>query len=174
MDWSKAILQVIDLRSFSSIWYWVLVAILWSTVTNWVLGVPSDMIHRARTKGGQAEVDLTDLVRINVNRQLNVAAMAGLWLMGIMCFWLTGLAALGFYYDVELAQAIFLLVFPLSIVGGMSLSTGRLIAATNPQGDDLYRILFRQRLWIQIVGMIAIFITALYGMFQNLAVVRYL
>jgi hypothetical protein len=174
LDWSKAILQVIDLRSFSSLWYWVLVAILWSTITNWVMGVPSDMIHRARSKGGQAAEDLADLVRINVNRQLNMAAIAGLWLLGISCFLLTTMAALGFVYGVELAQALFLLMFPLAIIGSMTLSTGRLIAATNPQGEDLYRILLRQRLWMQIIGMISIFVTALYGMFQNLAVVRWL
>ena len=174
MDWSKAILQVIDLRSFSSLWYWVLVAITWSTVTNWVMGVPSDMIHRARNKGGQADIDLTDLVRINVNRQLNTAAVAGLWLLGILCFLLTALAALGFIYGVELAQAIFLLLFPVAIIGAFTLSTARLIAATDPQGEDLYRVLFRQRLWTQIIGMISIFVTALYGMFQNLAIVRWL
>ncbi len=138
------------------------------------MGVPSDMIHRARRKGGQADIDLTDLVRINVNRQLNTAAVAGLWLMGITCFILTALAALGFLYGVELAQAVFLLMFPISIIGALTLSTGRLIEATNPQGEDLYRILFRQRLWTQIIGMISIFVTALYGMFQNLAIVRWL
>lgn len=174
MDWSKAILQVIDLRSFSSLWYWVLVAVTWSTISNWVLGVPSDMLHRARNKGGQAAIDLADLVRINVNRQLNTAAVAGLWLMGIVCFVLTMLAALGFIYGVELAQAVFLLMFPVTIIGGFTLSTARLIDATQPQGKDLYRILFRQRLWTQIIGMVAIFVTALYGMFQNLAIVRWL
>jgi hypothetical protein len=174
LDWSKAILQVIDLRSFSSLWYWVLVAVTWSTISNWVLGVPSDMLHRARNKGGQADIDLADLVRINVNRQLNTAAVAGLWLMGIVCFVLTMLAALGFIYGVELAQAVFLLMFPVTIIGGFTLSTARLIDATQPQGKDLYRILFRQRLWTQIIGMVAIFITALYGMFQNLAIVRWL
>lgn len=174
LDWSNAILHVIDLRSFSSLWYWVLVAILWSTLSNWVMGVPSDMIYRARNNGGQAAEDLADLIRISVNRQLNVAAVAGLWLLGIMCFLLTSLAALGFGYDVELAQAVFLLMFPLSLVGSMTLSTGRLIAATDPKGEDLYRILLRQRLWTQIIGMVAIFVTALYGMFQNLAVVRWL
>jgi hypothetical protein len=174
VDWSKAILQVIDLRSFSSLWYWVLVAISWSTVTNWTLGVPSDMIHRARTKGGQADIDLIDLVRISVNRQQNVAAIAGLWLLGLVCFVLTGLAVLGFFYRIELAQAVFLLVFPLCIIGSMVLSTGRLIVATGPQGPQLCAILLRQRLWTQIIGMISIFITALYGMFHNLAVVRWL
>ena len=138
------------------------------------MGVSSDMIHRARSKGGQAAEDLADLVRINVNCQQNVAAIAGLWLLGISCFLLTTMAVLGFVYGVELAQAIFLLMFPLVIIGSMTLSTGRLIAATNPQGEDLYRILLRQRLWMQIIGMIAIFVTALYGMFQNLAVVRWL
>ncbi|MDO7630423.1 MAG: component of SufBCD complex, partial [Loktanella sp.] len=57
MDWNKAILQVIDLRSFSSLWYWLFIAIAWSTVSHWVLGVPYDMVQRAKRQGGQAEID---------------------------------------------------------------------------------------------------------------------
>jgi len=174
VDWSNTILQVIDMQSFSSLWYWILVALLWSTVANRVMGVPSDMIHRASNKGGQAEIDLADLVRINVNRQLNTAAVAGIWLLGLISFFLTTLAALGFIYQIELAQAVFLVLFPMTLVGAYTLSTSRLIAATNPQGDDLCAILMRQKFWTQIIGMVSIFCTALYGMFHNLAVVRWL
>ncbi len=174
MDWSKAILHVIDLGSFSSLWYWIGVAVVWSTVSHWVLGVPYDMIQRAKKHGGQAEIDLADLVRVNVTRQMNATAVAGVWLIGILFFVLTMLAALGFIYRIELAQAIFLVVFPMSFVGTTSVSTSRLIAATNPEGEALYKILLRHRLWTQIIGMIAIFITGLYGMFHNLAVVRVL
>ena len=174
LDWSKALLHVIDLGSFSSLWYWIGVAIAWSTVSHWVIGVPYDMITRAKRNGGQAEIDLADIVRINVNRQLHTAAIAGIWLIGIVFFLLTMLGALGFVYRIELAQAIFLVVFPMSFVGALSLSTSRLIAATNPEGADLIAVLLRHRLWTQIIGMIAIFFTGLYGMFQNLAVVRYL
>lgn len=167
-------MHVIDLGSFSSLWYWIGVAIIWSTVSHWVLGVPYDMITRAKRHGGQAEADLHDMVRINVNRQLNVAAVAGIWLIAILFFVLSMLAALGFIYRIEVAQAIFLIVFPMSFVGALSVSTSRLIAATSPEGEALYAVLTRHRLWTQIIGMIAIFITGLYGMFHNLAVVRVL
>lgn len=167
-------MHVIDLGSFSSLWYWISVAVVWSTVSHWVLGIPYDLIQRAKRHGGQAEADLNDLVRINVNRQLNVAAVAGIWLIGILFFMLSMLGALGFIYRIEVAQAIFLIVFPMSFVGALSVSTSRLIAATHPEGEALFVVLHRHRLWTQIIGMVAIFITGLYGMFHNLAVVRVL
>ena len=172
MDWKDAILHVIDLRSFSSLWYWIAVAVLWSTVSHWVIGVPYDMVQRAKRLGGQSEIDLQDLVRINVNRQLSYAGAAGIWLMGFLCFVLTMLAALGFWYRLELAQAVFLMALPMSIVGALALSTSRLIAATEPEGEALWRILSRHRIFTQIVGMGAIFMTALYGMFHNLSVLQ--
>ena len=172
MDWDNAILHVINLRSFSSIWYWIMVAVVWSTASHWVLGVPFDMIQRAKRHGGQAELDLVDMVRINVNRQLTTAAVAGVWLIGILFFALSTLAGLGFIYNIEMAQAIFLLALPISIIGAISVSTSRLIVATNPEGDALHNVLMRHRIWTQIIGMIAIFVTGLYGMFHNLAVVR--
>ena len=172
MDWSDALFQLIDLRSFSSLWYWIMLAVIWSSVSHWVLGVPYDLITRARRNGGQAEADLTDLVRINVNRLLGIAQSAGLILTGIVSFVLSSLVVLGFWYDIELAQAVFLIAFPLSAVGAVSLSTSRLIRATAPEGDALFSALNRHRLWTQIIGMIAIFVTAMYGMYQNLDAVR--
>lgn len=174
MDWSKVLFQVIDMRSFSSLWYWIVLAVLWSSVSHYVLGIPFDMITRARRHKAEAEADLNDLVRINVNRLLNIAQTAGLILTGFVCFALTTLALLGFYYKVELAQAVFLMALPLSIVGAVSLSTARLIRATQPEGDALYKALMRHRLWTQIIGMIAIFVTAMFGMAHNLMTVRHL
>ena len=68
MDWLQIIFEVIDMRSFSNLWYWIALAVVWSTTSHWVLGVPYDMILRARRKGGQAMTDLEDIVRVNVNR----------------------------------------------------------------------------------------------------------
>ena len=172
MDWSEALIQVIDLRSFSSVWYWIGLAVVWSSVSHWVLGVPYDLIMRARRNKGQDLEDMTDLVRINVRRMLNIAQSAGLLITGFISFVLTSLVVLGFYYDVELAQALFLLALPLSIVGAVSLSTCRLIFARNPEPEDLFAILLRHRVWTQIIGMAAIFVTAMYGMYQNLLIIR--
>lgn len=172
LDWSEALFQVISLRSFSSIWYWMVLAVVWSSVSHWVLGIPYDLIQRARRQGGQAERDLEDIVRVNVNRMLHIAQSGGLALTVVSSFLLTLIAALGFWYDLELAQAIFFLALPLAVVGLVSLRSARGIAETMPQGAALYAALYRHRLWTQIIGMIAIFLTAMYGMYQNLDVVR--
>lgn len=172
MDWSRALFQVIDIRSFSSLWYWMAVAVVWSSVSHYVLGVPYDMIQRARRHGGQAEQDLHDMVRVCVNRLLHISHTAGMIIMALLCFILSSLAVMAFGYGAELAQAVFLLAFPMSLVGAVSLASARQIAELNPQGEDLYRALNKHRLWTQVIGMIAIFITAMYGMYQNLNIVR--
>ncbi len=170
MDWYQTIFELIELRSFSNLWFWIALAVLWSTTSHWVLGVPFDMVLRAKRQGGQALVDLEDMVRINVNRLLYIGQVSGLWLAGFACFFLTMLALLGFYYRVEFAQAVFLLGFPLSMVGMLSLSTARLIQADDEMGETVIRRLHRHRLYTQIIGMISIFVTALWGMYQNLAI----
>ena len=168
MDWYQTLFELIDMRSFSNLWFWIVLAVVWSTASHWVIGVPYDMVLRARRHGEQAQVDLEDIVRINVNRLMYIAQVSGLWLLGFGCFGLTMLALLGFVYEVEFAQAVFLLALPLSGVGLLSLSTARLIQKEDATGERLFRRLMRHRLYTQIIGMVAIFVTALWGMFQNL------
>ena len=172
LDWSDALFQVIDLRSFSSVWYWIVVAVTWSSVSHWVLGVPFDQIARARRTGGQAEEDLRMLLAINIRRMLHIAQTAGLVMTGFIFFAVTSLALLGFWYGMELAQAVFLLALPLAIVGAVVISTCRKLAADFPEGDALFKVLIRHRIVTQAIGMAAIFFTAMYGMYQNLDVVR--
>lgn len=143
---------------------------MWSTASHWVLGVPYDMVLRARRQGGQTEQDLEDLVRINVNRMLFIARTSGFWMLGIGCFCLTALVILGFFYAVEFAQALFLLGFPMSIVTLIFLSTARLIEQEGSSGELLRKRLARGRLYVQITGMLSIFVTALWGMYQNMSI----
>jgi len=158
------------MRSFSNLWFWIALAVVWSSVSHWVLGVPFDMIQRARKHGGDAELDLHDLVRINVNRLLYIGQVSGLVLLTFISFLLTSLGILAFFYDVEFAQAVFLLAFPMTIVGALSFSTAKIIARDQPEGDVLYARLSRHRVFTQFIGMISIFVTAMWGMYQNLAV----
>ena len=141
---------------------------MWSSVSHWILGVPNDLIQRARRTGGEAEADLENLVRINCNRLVFISNVTGLWLLFFVCFALTGLGVLGFVYWVEFAQAIFLLAFPLSLVGMLSISSARLYQLEQPRGEVLYKLLNRHRLYTQVIGMFAIFVTALWGMFWNM------
>ncbi|QBF31750.1 component of SufBCD complex [Thalassococcus sp. S3] len=169
MDWHQTVIELIDMRSFSNLWFWIALAVVWSSASHWVLGVPYDMVTRARRHGGQASLDLQDIVRVNVNRMLYIADMSGLWLLGLACFVLTGLVLLGFVYGVEFAQAVFLLGFPISIVAMMSLRTARAIRAEELAGDGLCHRLTRHRFYVQGVGVVSIFITSLWGMYQNLS-----
>ena len=170
LNWYTSIFELIDMRSFSNLWFWIALAVFWSTTSHWVLGVPFDMVQRARRHGGQAEADLADIARVNVNRLLFIARISGLWILGFACFVLTMLALLGFWYGVEFAQALFLLAFPMSLVGLLSLSTAQQIETEESQGEQLCRRLTRHRLKVQLIGTASIFVTALWGMYQNLNV----
>lgn len=167
MDLGLRIFEVIDMRSFSNLWFWISLAVLWSTASHWIIGVPFDMVSRARKHEGEAQSDLEVLVAINVNRILYISDVSGTSLLTLMSFLLTGLAVLGFYYGVEFAQAVFLLALPLSLLTLLNIRTSRLIRATDASGEELRRRLSVHRVWVQGMGIVSIFVTALWGMLQN-------
>ncbi|APX88592.1 component of SufBCD complex [Brevirhabdus pacifica] len=168
MDAFATIFELIDMRSFSNLWFWIVLAVIWSTASHWVLGVPYDMVTRAKRQGGRAMDDLNALVGIYVRRLLYIAREAGAVLVGIVFFALTMLAALGFGYGVELCQALFLLFCPLVLVGALSMRTASRIASRDIRDEALFPVLRWHRFWTQVIGMNAIFITSMWGMFQNL------
>lgn len=168
MELFDTVFEVIDMRSFSNLWYWIALAVLWSSTSHWVLGVPHDMIQRARREDGQAQQDVEDLVRINASRLLDIIDRGALVVIGLAFFWLSVLAVLGFYYDIEFAAAIFLLLAPLSLVVWLSVRVCRRIMAGENTGALLNRRLMVHRRWTQVIGMMAIFVTAMYGTWQNI------
>jgi len=162
------IFDLIDMRSFSNLWYWIALGVIWSSASHWVLGVPYDMISRARREGGQVQEDLETLVRINVNRMLHASRNHGPVLIGVVCFMITVLALLGFMYAIEFAQAVLFLFVPLIVLGYLSLRTSVKVEAGEGQGAELFRRLGRHRLSVQFLGMVSIFVTSLYGMYVNI------
>ena len=167
MTLTQLILDLIDLRSFSNLWYWIALAVTWSTASHWVLGVPYDMVLRARRHGGQSMTDLEDMVRININRLLYISDEAGLILFAIACCIFTMLGMLGFFYAAEFSQALFLLSFPLTFVVALSLRTAHKIRDNADAGEVLCRRLSRHRIGVQLIGMLSILVTAMWGMLQN-------
>lgn len=159
------------MRSFSSLWYWIAMAVLWSTTSHWVLGVPFDMVLRARRKGGIAAEDMMALTTINVRRLLTIGREAGVALALVLSFLLSTLVVLGFVYRMEFAQALVLLALPLALVGLLSLRTAARLEPVLAAGSDaetVSRALTRHRVAVQAVGLVAITVTSLWGMLQNL------
>ena len=160
--------QMIDMRSFSSLWFWLAVAVYWSLSSYWVLGVPIDLIHRAHAMGGEAVGDLEAMVRINSQRMLHYARSGQAVLIGIVAFILTVLGLLGVAYRIELAQALLFFFVPAIVQGLLAIRAARRIEAGEGQGEALFRRLFRHRITTQAMGVVAIFVTGLYGMYHNL------
>ena len=168
MDWYTAVFELIDMRSFSNLWFWIALAVMWSTVNHRVVGVPWDMVIRARRNpDDQPMIDMQDMVRINVNRLLHIHRESGLIITGFVSFLLTGFVLLGFYYGWEFAQALCLLGVPMAIVGLLTVRTARIIHTRELDGEALIKRMSRHRTTTQVLGMISLFATAMWGMYQN-------
>ncbi|WP_439560456.1 component of SufBCD complex [Roseinatronobacter sp.] len=160
------ILSLIDMRSFSSVWFWIVVALFWSAVTHTVLGVSYDLIVQARRKGGQPLADMQALVEIHVRRMLAMVRHVGHWIMGFVAAVLSLIFVLAFVYGLEMAQALFLLLLPLTITRLMALRLAFRIEREGMHAEKLIQVLLRHRLWVQLLGVVIIFMTAIWGMMR--------
>ncbi|WOI56794.1 component of SufBCD complex [Palleronia sp. LCG004] len=170
MSFFQTIFETIDMRSFSNLWFWIALAAVWSMASHYVLGVPYDMVPRAARHGGTSERDLEALVRIRVRRLLFVAQVSGIWLVALGAAALSTLLVLGFWYGVEFAQATFLVCAPMSLVSLHAISTARLIEMADLDGAQLRARLVLHRRVTQTIGVVSIFVTAMWGMYRNLSV----
>ena len=164
-----AAFEVIDIRSFSNLWFWMVLAVMWSSASHRVIGIPYDMIQTAKRHGGRAEHDLEALMQINAQRSFDMRSRSGLTVIGLGCAGLSSLGLLGFSYQIELAQAVFLLAFPISIIATMNLRTAALVRACDGISDGLYRRFRRHRMTTQLLAVASIFVTATWGMYHNIS-----
>ena len=167
--WYDIVNELIDMRSFSSLWYWISLAVMWSSTSHWVLGVPWDMVARARRYDNPKDVrDLEEMLRINCERIDYIIGKSGLLLAGVTFFILTVLSLLGFLYGNEFSQAIFFMILPMSLVVLLSIKYAKSLIKNKIHGNKLYKKLYLLRLILQMLGVFFIFITAMWGMLQNM------
>jgi len=166
LDFLELATEVIDLRSFSNLWYWIALAALWSTASHWIVGVPFDMVTRARRGHERSIHDMRVLAEVNVNRILSIVELSGVSAIGFMSFLLTGLAVLGWGYSVEFCQAVFLLMAPMTGVAALNVRTAHKLRDTG--FEDIARRLRNHRMMVQMIGVVSIFVTAFWGMWTNL------
>ncbi len=159
--------DVIDLRSFSNLWYWIVLAVMWSALSHWVMGVPYHMLREARRTGGQVAHDVETLAWIRSRRLLHLARHRAVALFFGAGFMIGLLVLLAFYYRIEFAQALFFLALPMLGVGWLSLRTALKIEEGEHAGEALHRRLAIHRRQIQALGMVSIAVTSMFGMYQN-------
>lgn len=168
MDFLDLVTEVIDLRSFSNLWYWIVLAVMWSSLSHWVLGIPYHMVQRARRGHEDSQRDLMALVEVNARRMREFAALSSTLLVASSAFVLSALAVLGWAYGVEFAQAILLLLLPLLAVTWLNFLTAYRVADADL--DGVYFRMRNHRMIVQLMGVISIFVTAFWGMYTNVTV----
>lgn len=171
MDYYTTVFEIIDMRSFSNLWYWLVLAVLWSSASHFMLGVPFDLFRRAKSQGGSAEQDVKDLVRIYCNRVNYIMDLSGNLIIGVTFFLLTTLVSLGFFYGNEFCQAVFFLAAPLSLIGAINARRCRQIGEATMFNDSakLFKVMSRYRLTVQIIGTIDIAVASMWGITYNFA-----
>ena len=85
-----------------------------------------------------------------------------------VAFFLTALATLGWGYNNEFSQAVFLLALPMMLIGLWSIRTAHKLR--NSGFEDVPGVLRWHRTAVQALGVVFIFITAFWGMWVNVSV----
>lgn len=129
----NVILAMLDSRSISTIWFWILLLTVWNLVTRNVLGVPP-LVYRSVPRHDPAAPDspealtLLDWLSLTVPRW-RIDRVTGLILLGIGCFLGSSLILLGFGYGLEMAQALVFLLAPVVLYYSLGLRLARRLRA---------------------------------------------
>lgn len=158
---------LIGTGSFSSIWFWVFLGVLWSHVMQAPMGVPVDLVRRAQAGDPGAEAELRALTGVRLGDAQRLAGMAP-WRAGGWSFGLALLAGLGVGYGIELAQAALTLAVPLALVRWLEARAARAMADV-PDMPALIRAHIVLRRKVQGIGIAAVFLTSVFGMLRLLA-----
>ena len=160
--------KVIRSHSFTSIWYWIVFALVWTRTTHWTLGVPYEDARNARDLGGQYATDFEIKIEINIRKTLDVFEGHGVFVTACGAFLLGGVFTLGFYFSVQMMQAVFLLLFPLTIVSVLSIHLAQRMRDERLHGEALFLAYVWHRRIKQGIGAFSIFCAAFWGALHTL------
>ncbi|WP_295046708.1 hypothetical protein [uncultured Paracoccus sp.] len=174
-----SLIGFLDSRSFGTVWYWLVVIGTWSLAGRSVIGVPVEILSRARTAlaegKGEAPVvlHLLDWLSLILPRW-RLGKREGAAFLAVTGFALTSLAIMGLIYGLELALASFLLLFPFAILFWLRVALARRLiplleaaeqgAQPIPQAaaQAVRRMVVHRRL-VTILSMAAVAVTAVLG-----------
>lgn len=163
-----------DSASFATVWFWLALIAAWSLSGRAILGVPADVIARARRDPqGEAGMIYLDWLSLCLPRW-RLAGREGVWLLAITGFVLTSLGIMGFRYGLELAQALVLLCLPFALLFMMRLRLARRLAPlidaarggvsdAGETAEKTLKMIRLHRALVTLVSIIAIAVTALWA-----------
>ena len=173
------ILSILDARSFSSPWFWLVLLAVWTLSGRRVLGIPTDVLTEAtralRDKPGADSAGafaLLDWMSLNVPRW-RLGPRMGAVLTGLVSFGVSALAILGFTYGLEMAQALTLILLPQAILLALRmrlagqlhwvLEAAQLGQPAAQAATEALRRINRYRILYAIISVLAVVVTALWA-----------
>lgn len=159
--------ETISWRSFPSLWYWLVLIALWWLTGRRVLGVPFDLVVRARRDPNAAQ-ELDTVTHIFAGRILRRMEHFGPLIVAAATALLVTLMLSATWYGGELAQALLFVAVPLIAIRALEWRVAGQITALGEHGETLQTRLIRLRLAFQVITLIAIPAAVLYGMYHNL------
>lgn len=180
----NGVIGLLDSRSFVTVWYWLVLVGMWSATGRSVLGVPTEVLGRARSdlRAGRGEtmavITLLDWLSLVLPRW-RMGPREGVVFLGVTSFGLTVLALMGFLFWLEMAQALFLLLFPFWLLFWMRHALARRLipliedaqegrASPEETATAAVRRMVRHRTWVLLLSMLAVAVTALWGTLWSL------
>lgn len=146
--------QFLAAATFESPWYWVLHVVVWTLACTRTLGVPQDMLIRARRLPEvAARVDL--LAGLAAGRLAGMADGFGPAGAAATGFLLAALAGLGFWNGIEAAQATLCLLAPLAAIAFSKIRLALWIRASRLVGPRLVLALAWRRTCHQVIAVLA-------------------
>jgi hypothetical protein len=166
-------------RSFSTIWFWLVLIGMWSVAGRSVLGIPTEVLARARASlagddaQGPAVITLLDWLSLILPRW-QLRPREGAAFLGVTSFLMTSLAVLGFVFWLEMAQALTLLLLPFWVLFWMRVRLARRLvplvhaaqegrAPVSQAAGNAARAMVWHKRFVTILSMIAVAVTALWG-----------
>lgn len=144
----------------------MIVIIEWSVLTYFIHGVPVNTIMRSR-KHPEALADMHGMFELYRRRWMRSIPSDASVPLGFAAFIFAGMAVLGFRFNVELAQAVFGLLFPIVIVVWMNSRRLKTSFHYDLSEHNLRRFLLGTRRRIQSFGLFWVFILSIWGTYQN-------
>lgn len=155
------LIEIMSLRSFISVWFWVVVAIFWTSVCNQVLGVAYDMIAAAKRGDGKMAQDVAVIATIGARQSLAVADPLSLF---VAYFAVASCLTAGFLLGSEIFAASSFIALPWLILGGLRRKTALYVLEHSDRVDLVLARLIKHRKITHYWAILFIFLTALYGL----------
>ncbi len=166
LNFFDLVADAVNLRAFSALWYWVVLALLWIGLSQFILGVPLYLLARARRGDALSRRHIQMVAQFQANEILKTNEIVRMLWIGAAAFLVSALVVLGWGYGVEVCQALLFLIVPIIGAGGLSILTARRMAKRN--FETILEDLHTHRIIMNLIMVVVFAATVFWGLYANM------